>query len=65
VKDEVAKQKEQGLISADQAQTLYDKIESSIAQLEDEKQKLLEGHNANQEEELFFEQLTKQKKFNL
>jgi sRNA-binding carbon storage regulator CsrA len=65
VKDEVAKQKEKGIISADQAQLLYDKIEGNIAQLEEEKKKLLEGHNVNQEEELFFEQLTKQKNFNL
>lgn len=64
-KNEVIQQREEGLITEKQAQVLYDKIEINLVRLGEQKQRLLKGNNVNQDEELFLEQLTKQKNFNL
>jgi hypothetical protein len=64
-KGEVLQQKKQGAITEVQAQLLVDKIEHYQMQLTEEKQNLLEGRQPQKNEQLFFDQLTKQKDFSL
>ena len=60
---EVKEQESKGHISGNEAQGLFDQIESSRTQLMNKKQKLLEGNKEHDKD--FFERLTSQRSFNL
>jgi len=64
-KEDVMQQKKKGVITEEQATRLVEKIEGFQEQLQEEKQNVLEGRLPKITEQLFFEQLTAQKNFNL